>query len=305
MRMLLPLLTLVMCHCFVAPAVTAAEWKDKAEADGKVILYTTMTSEHAKLFMESFRQFYPKIDAQSFTAGSSPLAERILTEARTGNFLWDVLLTTPFYTRLFIKRGLITPYESPERKYYREGYKDPKGMWTSIYTNYTALGYNARLLPGSRIPKSHFDLLKPEWRQQIGMDNRPYEWFVTFVHSMGEEKGLSFMRALAQQEPQLRTGRTLIAQLVAAGEVLGGLTAFSQNFENLKRNGAPVEWIALDPVVVSLTPSRLRQRPRIQTPADYSSIFSFRKKGRKSCALCSASRTASTRHPIPHGWLRE
>ena len=257
MRTLRFLLTLCMCHCFVAPAVTAAEWKDKAEAEGKVVLYTTMTSEHAKLFMESFRQLYPRIDAQSFTAGSSPLAERILTEARTGNFLWDVLVTTPFYTRLFIKRSLITPYDSAERKYYREGYKDPKSMWTSIYTNYTALGYNTKLLPGSRIPKSHFDLLKPEWRQQIGMDNRPYEWFVTFVHSMGEEKGLSFMRALAQQEPQLRTGRTLIAQLVAAGEVLGGLTAFSQNFENLKRNGAPVEWIALDPVVVSLHPITL------------------------------------------------
>ena len=94
MRMLLPLLTLVMCHCFAAPTVTAAEWKDKAESEGKVILYTTMTSEHAKLFMESFRQLYPRIDAQSFTAGSSPLAERILTEARTGNFLWDVLVTT-------------------------------------------------------------------------------------------------------------------------------------------------------------------------------------------------------------------
>ena len=257
MRTLRSLLIWFVCYCLLVVNAPAAERKEKAEAQGKVVLYTTMTSEHSKLFMESFKQVYPMIDAQSFTAGSSPLAERILTEARTGRFLWDVLITTPFYTRLFINRGLIAPYDSPERRYYRDGYKDPNGMWTSIYTNYTAFGYNTRLLPANRVPKAHADLLKPEWRQQIGMDNRPYEWFVTFVHSIGEEKGLSFMRALAQQEPQLRTGRTLIAQLVAAGEVLGGLTAFSQNFEGLKRNGAPVEWVALDPVIVSLHPVTL------------------------------------------------
>ena len=35
------------------------------------------------------------------------------------------------------------------------------------------------------------------------------------------------------------------------------LTAFSQNFENLKLNGAPVDWVALDPVVAYLHPLSL------------------------------------------------
>jgi len=77
------------------------------------------------------------------------------------------------------------------------------------------------------------------------------------VNHVGEEKGLAFMRLLAQQEPQLRNGRTLAGQLVAAGENTGALTAFSQNFENMKLNGAPVDWTALDPVIAYLHPLSL------------------------------------------------
>jgi ABC-type Fe3+ transport system substrate-binding protein len=65
------------------------------------------------------------------------------------------------------------------------------------------------------------------------------------------------MRELAKQQPQLRNGRTLLAQLVAAGEVNSGLAAYSQNFENLKRDGAPVDWAALDPVYGNLNPMGL------------------------------------------------
>jgi iron(III) transport system substrate-binding protein len=89
------------------------------------------------------------------------------------------------------------------------------------------------------------------------MDARPYEWFAAFVDQMGEEKGLAFMRALAEQEPQFRNGRTLVGQLVAAGENSGSLTAFSQNFQNMKLKGAPVDWVALDPVVAYLHPLSL------------------------------------------------
>jgi ABC-type Fe3+ transport system substrate-binding protein len=64
-------------------------------------------------------------------------------------------------------------------------------------------------------------------------------------------------RALAKQQPQLRNGRTLLAQLVAAGEVNSALAAYSQNFENLKRDGAPVDWVPLDPVYGNLNPMGL------------------------------------------------
>jgi iron(III) transport system substrate-binding protein len=158
------------------------------------------------------------------------------------------------------KRGMLTSYDSPERKFIRAGHKDNDATWTSIYTNYTVLGYNSRAVAKDNVPKSHADLLKPIWQGQIGIVQTAYEWFAVMLQGMGQEKGMAFMRGLAKQQPQLRNGRTLLAQLVAAGEVNAALAAYSQNFENLKREGAPVDWVALDPVYGNLNPMGLSAR---------------------------------------------
>jgi ABC-type Fe3+ transport system substrate-binding protein len=49
-------------------------------------------------------------------------------------------------------------------------------------------------VPRASIPKTHQDLLKPEWKANIGIDTRAYEWFGTMLKAMGEEKGVVYMR---------------------------------------------------------------------------------------------------------------
>jgi iron(III) transport system substrate-binding protein len=232
----------------------AQDLKAKAEAEGKLMFYATFNAADSKTLADGFKQLYPKIDATYYRTTDSALMERILTENRAGQNFWDVAVTTSFYGYNLKKRGLFAAYDFPERKFYREGYKDPQAMWTSIYTNYAAFGYNTRGVPKASVPKTHSDLLKPEWRGQIGIDSRPYEWFGTLLKAMGEEKGLLFMRELAKQT-QLRVGRTLVAQLVAAGEFKGGLAGYSQTFEVLKPAGAPVDWVYLNPVFANIHPT--------------------------------------------------
>ena len=249
-------LTILLIAIFVWSAplvVTGAEVKDRAEAEGKLMFYASFNAADSKTLTDGFKQLYPKIDAVFYRTTDAALMERILTEARAGQNLWDVAMTTSFYGHNLKKRGMFASYDSAERKYFRDGYKDPGATWTSIYTNYAAFGYNTQGVPKGSVPKSHADLLKPEWQGQIGMDSKPYEWFGTLVKAMGDEKGLAYMRALAKQVT-LRTGRTLVAQLVAAGEFKGGLTAYSQTFEVLKPTGAPVDWIYLSPVFANIHP---------------------------------------------------
>ena len=64
-------------------------------------------------------------------------------------------MSTSFYGYNLKKRGLLAAYDSPERKFYRDGYKDPQATWTSIYTNYSAFGFNTRNVPRASIPKTH------------------------------------------------------------------------------------------------------------------------------------------------------
>jgi iron(III) transport system substrate-binding protein len=232
----------------------AQDVRAKAEAEGKLMFYATFNAADSKTLVDGFKQLYPKIDATYYRATDSVMVEKIVTESRAGQHLWDIVMTSSFYGHNLKKRGLFAPYDSPERKFYRDGYKDPQATWTSAYTNYAALGYNTRAVPATSVPKSYSDLLKPEWKGQIGMESRPYEWFGTMVKAMGDEKGLAYMRELAKQA-QLRAGRTLLAQLVAAGEFKGALTAYSQTFEVLKPSGAPVDWVYLNPVFANIHPT--------------------------------------------------
>ena len=241
-------------ECEIAPA---SQWKEPAESEKKMVWYTTIGSADAKMLIDEFRRRYPKIVAEYFRTGGPQLVERIFTEARAGKHLWDVFMNSAIYTQLLIERSMLAVYQSPESRFYRDGYKDPRGTWTSIYTNYAVAGYNTKLVAKDEVPKSYSDLLKPVWTGQIGMDAKSYEWFAVVVRGLGEEKGLSLMRQLAKNKVQLRNGRELVAPLVAAGEFKLALTAYSQNYETLKLGGAPMDWVALNPVYANIHPIAL------------------------------------------------
>ena len=67
---------------------------------------------------------------------------------------------------------------------------------------------------------------------------------------MGESKGLELFRAIvATNGISVRKGHSLLGNLVLSGEVPLAITMHSNVAELAKREGKPVDWIALEPVV--------------------------------------------------------
>jgi iron(III) transport system substrate-binding protein len=97
------------------------------------------------------------------------------------------------------------------------------------------------------VPNRYEDLAHPRWIGRIGIEASDTDWFGSIVKYMGEQKGLEFFRKLAQMKPQIRTGHTLIAELVASGEIPLAATIYNHNAERLLVNGAPIRWKALTP----------------------------------------------------------
>ena len=180
-----------------------------------------------------------------------PLLNRILNEARTGNHLFDVVRQSTFTFAQLIQKGLVQPYESPEREGFNAGWKDKQGYWTSTDDNYFVVGYNTRLVSERDAPRDWEDLLLPKWRGQIGLDPDNHLLFGGLEQSWGREKALGYFRKLAQQQVQFRKGNTLIAQLIVAGEYPLGIV-YAHRVELLKSQKAPMDWVStMNPIITT------------------------------------------------------
>ena len=65
---------------------------------------------------------------------------------------------------------------------------------------------------------------------------------------------MEFMRALAKQEVAIRSGRSLVTQLLSAGEFDLQIVAYWYRPHLMKKQGAPVDWLGLEPAVIALHP---------------------------------------------------
>ena len=71
-----------------------------AKAEGKVLWYTSLSGNYREL-VDAFKKKYPEVQIDVYRAGSSDVAQRLLSEAKAGRYLADALETTPGALMLF------------------------------------------------------------------------------------------------------------------------------------------------------------------------------------------------------------
>ena len=86
-------------------------------------------------------------------------------------------------------------------------------------------------------------------RRSVEADDQA--WFGTLLTALGEEQGTKlFNNIVATNGISARKGHSLLATLVASGEVPLALTVYNWNPEQLKsRGGAPIEGVFIPPVI--------------------------------------------------------
>ena len=91
--------------------------------------------------------------------------------------------------------------------------------------------------------------LLPTWKGRLSLDKDDGDIFRVFFEAWGEERALQYFKRLANQQIEFRSGHTLQAQLLAAGEIAAAPWLYSHRLMMLMDNGAPVGLLFLDPVV--------------------------------------------------------
>jgi len=224
------------------------ELRAKAQEEKKLVLYHSTGVEDTQQILDRFRKRYPFLQVENHRLSSPKLFQRITSEIRAGRNSADAYLISGAQTWLLKDMGFLAPYHSPERTGVRPALLDRQGYWTGVLWNLGVLGYNTRLAPAEATPKRWEDLLQPRWKGLIGLEAEDVTWYISMLHLMGPVKAKEYLVQLARQQPQVRSGHNLVAQLLIAGEFALAPTARVHRVEEAKTDGAPVEWVAIEPL---------------------------------------------------------
>ena len=220
-----------------------------AKKEGELVIYGTTDLRQASLINTKFREKYPFIDVKLNRLSADALYPRVLTEARSGKFLADILQNTTLGMYFLKKEKLLAHYVSLEDGFYAKEFKDP-GYWTTTSMNVHVIGYNTKAVSRDNLPKSWEDLLSSAWKGKMMLNPRE-QWFAWILQIMGNEKGLNFMHGLSRQGLTIRHESTAMrAQLLSAGESDLDIDSTYSVLSPLIRHGAPVNWTTLGSALV-------------------------------------------------------
>jgi iron(III) transport system substrate-binding protein len=237
------------------PAATTVE--EGAKAEGEVVLYSSLNNEQIVTLVDAFKKKYPFIKPSFYRATSERVLQRAITEARAGRFAVDVLTSAGFQVQLLKEAGLTQRFIPPEASAYDDGFKDRDGHWINVHSLLNTMAYNTQLVAPNEAPKRYEDLLAPRWKGKIGVNLQDPEWYVNLQRRMGKEKARGFLKALAAQQPGVRDGHNIAAQLLAAGEFHVVTNTYAHIAARIKGQGGPVQYVFDEPVITYVHPVAL------------------------------------------------
>ncbi len=218
----------------------------QARQEGVVIIYTSLNLKDSVPLTEVFAKKFG-VKTSLWRAGSEKVVQRALIEARAGRYDVDVLETNGPEMEIFYREKLLEEFYSPAFKDIPPAAFPKHRHYIPDRFNFFVVGYNTKLVKPQDVPNSYEDLLQPKWLGKLGLEAGDVDWFAAVVKTRGEGQGLAYFEKLAAMHPQLRSGHTLLAELVSSGEIPLVLDLYNHNIERLKVKGAPVEWKPLQP----------------------------------------------------------
>jgi spermidine/putrescine-binding protein len=191
---------------------------ENARKEGSVSLYTSLNLKDSVPITEAFEKKYG-VKVSLWRASSEKVVQRAVTEARGGRFTPDVFETNGPEMEALYREQLLDTFYSPTFKDLPPEAFPKHRHYVPDRFNFFVVGWNTNLVKPQDVPNSYQDLLDPKWTGRIGMEASDVDWFGAMVKYMGEDKGLEYFRKLAALKPALRTGHTLIAELVTLHNV--------------------------------------------------------------------------------------
>ena len=221
---------------------------DRAKREGSLTLYTSLAPTESKPLADAFEKKYG-IRVQLWRGLSDEVVQRVTTEAKGRRYTVDVVETNGPEMEMIAREKLLGELQSAYVTDLPANAIPAHRTWFPDRMNFFVVGYNTAKVKRAEIPSTYEGFADAKWRGRIALEATDSEWMATLIKTSQGTKGADLVRRIAALQPTLRKGHVLLASLVAAGDVPVGLAMYNSNIETLKRKGAPIDYVAVQPVV--------------------------------------------------------
>src|SRR5713101_5669160 len=224
-----------------------------AQKEGSFTLYTSFAEKDLPTLTVAFEKKHG-VKVKVWRAGSETVLQRTLTEAAARRHEVDAVHSSALEMETLHREKILQAVASPHSTELIAGALRPHREWVATYLSVWVQAYNTHLVKKEDLPKTFQDLLDPRWKGKLGIEANVPEWYSTVVMDMGDEKGIKFFRDLVGGNGlSVRTGHSLLNNMVVAGEVPLALTVYNFMAEAARSKRAAIDWFVLEPAVARMS----------------------------------------------------
>ncbi len=222
---------------------------EAAKKEGSVTFYTSIAEKDGPALAADFEKRYG-IKVNIWRASSTKVLQRVVVEAQAHRWDFDAVdISAPEMEALYREKTLQEVRSAFHADLFPETMPAHRG-WAPQFLSVFVQAYNTNLVKKADLPKSYDDLLDPKWKGKLAVEAKDNEWYCGLMKHLGEEKGSKLFKELVSKNGwSVRSGHSLLNNMVVSGEVPLALTVYSYMTEQAKQKGAPVDWFTIDPVI--------------------------------------------------------
>jgi iron(III) transport system substrate-binding protein len=219
---------------------------------GAVMVYHSTQTEDLQPVFDAFTKKYG-IKVVDWRSSSENVVQRVISEIRAGKREVDFIENNSPEMEALRREKMLMRMESPHFADLRPGTLGAHQEYATSTMDVFVQAYNTEKVSKDELPKTFEDLANPRYKGRLGIEAEDQAWFGTLMKNVGEAKTVKLWNDIvAGNGVSVRKGHTLLANLVASGEVPIGLTVYNYKPPQLKKKGAAIDWIVLQPAIAQL-----------------------------------------------------
>lgn len=237
---------LALCFC-------VGLFTQKASAEEKMILYTSMKESLIGAIYDAFKKKHPDVTIDYQSAGAGKLMAKIATERQAGKILADVLWTSEvpdFYNMK--NEGLLQPYIPSNISELIQPFADYEGYFTAARLATLGIVYNTRFV--KQAPTEWDNIFEKQFKGAFGIANPALSGTAYMAISMlVKQFGWEFVEKMAANKAKIGKGAGQVVDDTASGELLGCIGVDYITLDKMKK-GAQLSFVFPPQIILSPSP---------------------------------------------------